>query len=391
MYSFNNDNIITGYIKQLLHSFNLPKCKVFKDVNSFTSYLGEANGFGLVRKYKNNLDYILYKHGAEIEERAVYLFNKFYPNITDNLPLFNGIYDTTCHKYLGEYLRFLRDYKDINLMSLYNCFSGEILCGSKYKYLIVPVKYNTDYTVAFENRGYSYLLTYADGLTEIENAFKVDRTTKTSYFLKPYKITTGSGEDELIESGNRIGQTKYACFREPLYKLVIRIPLNAENVISVLEGDYTKIKQTFTPLQINFDTELEDASYSKVNIDTLISDLQLLDYHLGQKNQSYPFADRLLEYLTDMVITPEDTISNNIIDAKYKVYERYGNNNNSVHLHTKMRLNADFTNVDRLRFLDAFSQTKYQYKNSYDLLGYVDKEIEECIDDEKRNPKGVSQ
>lgn len=388
MYTFNNDNVITGYIKQLLHSFNLPKCRVFKDALSFKEFMGEADGFGIVRNYENNLDYILYKRGADVEKRALYLYNKPYPNITNNFSLFNGVYDTTCHNYLGEYLRFLRDYRDINLMPLYNCFSGEILVGAKYKYFVIPVKYNTDYTVAFEGKNYNYILTYADGLTEIEKAFGQTAILKTSRFLKPYKISVGPGEDELIETGSRIGKIKYACFREPYYKLVIRTEIKTEPVISILEGDYTQTKQTFTPVQINYDTELADAAYNNVNVDSLISNLQLLDYHLGQKNQSYPFATRLLEYLTDMVITPEDAISNNIIEAKYKVYERYGNNNNNEHLRSKMRLDASFTNADRFRFLDAFSQTKYAYKNSYDLLGYVDKEIEECIDDEKRNPKG---
>lgn len=397
MYRFNNDNIITGYIKQLLHSFNLPKCKVFKNVKDFTNYYPTgSSAFGIVKNYKNGQDCILYKNKGDIELRSYYLYDKPYQNITTNLSLFNGLYDSTCHKYLGEYLRFIRDYENINLMSMYNCFANEILISNKAKYLIIPVKHNTTYTIAFEGKKYEYVFTYRSGLENIENLFDIPEErsedekvySTTSYFLKPFKVTSSIGKDELITIGPRAGQYKYACFKEQDYKLVIKLGLTDNDVITVLEGDYTTINQNFTPVQANFDKEIEDPNYNNVNLEKHLSDLQLLDYHLGQKNVNYPFADRLVEYLTDMTILPNDKISNNIIEAKYKVYERYGNNGNLKHTRNKLGvLNSSFTNIDRLRFLDAFSQTKYEYKNSYDLLGYVDKEIEQCLDDETRNPK----
>ena len=70
MYKFNNDNIITGYIKQLLHSFNLPKCKVFKTVEDFKEYYNNIPAdivgvFGIVKKYRQDRDYILYLTKSE--------------------------------------------------------------------------------------------------------------------------------------------------------------------------------------------------------------------------------------------------------------------------------------------------------------------------------------
>lgn len=56
-----------------------------------------------------------------------YLYGASYLNITANLKIQNMIYDRYTHRYLGKYLRFLRDYNGIDLMSMYNCADGEIL------------------------------------------------------------------------------------------------------------------------------------------------------------------------------------------------------------------------------------------------------------------------
>ena len=391
MYKFNNDNIITGYIKQLLHSFNLPKCKVFNSEKELKDYYpNEVSCFAIVKKYKNNRDCIVYLDKGHVELRSYYLFGKYYQNITTNFSLFNGLYDSDCHRYLGEYLRFLRDYKDLNLMSLYNCFSNNIVISDFYKYLIIPVKHNTDYTIAFDGSKYDYVLTYKENLEDIEKIFTDNQDPEyssvvnySSKFIKPFVLKTSIGQNKIIETGPRSGKTVYACFKEPDYKLIIRLNINANDVITILEGDFSKNNPNYTPIQANFDKTLEDKNYNNVDLNKYISNIQLLDSHINQQKTNFPFADRLLEYLTEMVILPDDNISKNIIDAKYKVLERYDNTPRS----TIPALNSSFTNIDRLRFLDAFSQTKYEYKNSYDLLGYVDKEIEQCLDDETRIPK----
>jgi hypothetical protein len=396
MYSFNNDNIITGYIKELLHSFNLPSCRVFNNENEFKDYfkdyLGkDVNGFGIIKNYDSNNSYIVYKDDSgNIKKASLYSFNHYYKNLTKNMSLYNSIYDSECHKYLGDYLRFIRDYKGINLMSMYNCFDNELFIDNKYKYIIIPVKYNTNYTIAFDCKNYSYILTYSNNLESIQNDFKessIEKTYITSYFLKPFVIKTDKGKDEELS----LNKYKKAAYRENEYNLVIRTKLNSSNLITVLEGDYTKSKKYFYPIQANYDKKLDDKSYSKVDINNLVTNnIQLLNPSLKIKNKSYPFADRLIEYLTDMCIIPGDRISKNIIEAKYKVYERYGSNGDIKQNRSTLGvLNDSFTNIDRLRFLDAFSQSKLYYKNTFDLLGYVDKEIEECLDDDSRLEGGT--
>ena len=381
MYKFNNDNIITGYIKQLLHSFNLPTCKVFDTVDEFLDYYPpEVGVMGIVKNYKNNNSYLLYKEGKEIKREQVYALNHEYLNVTTNLGLFNGIYDSSCHKYLGDFLRFVRDYLNIDLMGMYNCFANEILVDDKYKYIIIPMKHKTKYTIAFDGKDYDYLFTYETTLEKIAANFK-DNSYKnkpssgykkqTSTFLNPFLLTSLIGEDTLITDGLNAGKKIYSCFKEKLYKLVIRVKVMDNPVITVLEGDYTKAKQEFAPICANFEKGVD---YSNIDLNNYLSDLQLLDFHLGQKDVSYPFADKLLEYLTGLAITPDDPISQNIIDAKIKF--------NSKFKVPVIPVNGKFTANDRLRCLDLFGRSKYWNKSTYDLLGYVDKEIEECLDDE---------
>lgn len=381
MYKFNNDNIITGYIKQLLHSFNLPTCKVFDTMDEFLNYYPpEVGVMGIVKNYKNNNSYLLYKEGNEIKREQVYALNHEYLNVTTNLGLFNGIYDSSCHKYLGDFLRFVRDYLNIDLMGMYNCFANEILVDDKYKYIIIPMKHNTRYTIAFDGKDYDYLFTYETTLEKIaanfkDNSYKNKLSSgykkRTSTFLNPFLLTSLIGEDTLITGGLNAGKKIYSCFKEQLYKLVIRVKVTDNPVITVLEGDYTKAKQEFAPICANFE---KDVDYSNIDLNNYLSDLQLLDFHLGQKDVSYPFADKLLEYLTGLAITPDDPISQNIIDAKIKF--------NSKFKFPVIPVNGKFTANDRLRCLDLFGRSKYWNKSTYDLLGYVDKEIEECLDDE---------
>ena len=59
-----------------------------------------------------------------------YSFGDRIPNITKNLKIRNVVYDSYTHKYLGDYLRFIRDYTGLDLMPLYNCFSNEVLNSS---------------------------------------------------------------------------------------------------------------------------------------------------------------------------------------------------------------------------------------------------------------------
>ena len=138
MFKFNDTNILTGYIKEMLASFNLPSYKVytrqqrehFEETGEklnviasqeaskasetapekhpcFVSYIKE----GSVQQYfKNNDNSYTWKVITD-----PYLYNIFVPNETKNYVIKNNIYDYYTHEYLGEYLRFIRDFHNASL------------------------------------------------------------------------------------------------------------------------------------------------------------------------------------------------------------------------------------------------------------------------------------
>lgn len=157
MLKFENNHIITGYIKQLLNSFNLPKCRVYtpnKPVLASTHFKlltedktaterpAALSIAALNIPYKDTpANFIYLKDGkfAKYVGNAwepvdftgttsadIYLYGAYIPNVTKNLRVKNNRYDSYTHEYLGDYLRFYRDYHGIDLMPLYNCFSNRV-------------------------------------------------------------------------------------------------------------------------------------------------------------------------------------------------------------------------------------------------------------------------
>ncbi len=85
-----------------------------------------------------------------------YRFGRSYPKLTYTHKPNNVFYDSETHRHLGKYLRCLRDMYDVNYMPFYNCYTAQNLpnISSHYtwKYIyIVPVKFNTMYTMSWES------------------------------------------------------------------------------------------------------------------------------------------------------------------------------------------------------------------------------------------------
>ena len=432
MLKFNDNNIAIGLIKTLLRDFNLPMCQVWKNgmyVVKDCLYLKDNEIFkalhtGIYRTnelHNRNLFKLIYNN---------YSFGDRIPNITKNLKIRNVVYDSYTHKYLGDYLRFIRDYTGLDLMPLYNCFSNEVLNSSvisfsklsndsqsstsekykffdwhdtSYKVYVVPVCPFQEYTIALECTNNVELLTcyYTNGqlLYKDSDGFSMGLTyemhTNTQY-SKPILYTKlADAASEQLKS-----DAKFIINKDSM-ALLIKLPADCNTTITVLEGDYTKTTQKgfdklgnsvligtqiFPAIMPHNDvTEESDGNGNtyKTNIDALgdtladkprpsvVSALSLLQLNTGV---SYPFADRLLEYLYDNVIIPNDRIGENIMRVQDIMLRRAP----SEGMLNYVKYAGMFDTQLRNSIIDAI-QSEGLDKSAYDLLGYVDKDVEKLI------------
>lgn len=502
MYKFNSNNIFVGYLKQLLHTFNLPKVSVYTkeqaekfrtnnifcnsklkelstkteqlkrelasetdeavkkqlehdlvELNIKTEYYNSQlntefniletvyrdvyktyNDFniieeentsskivypermryfpyikdGKIQEYSNGRWHVCHEtfsedhykiHGSKAGSTAVqyYNYNDKILNYTKNLEIQNNIYDSYTHEYLGEFLRFQRDYNNINLMSLYNCFSNracpkldlnvtvgpnyvakfkteQTFSDALYKYYMVPVKFFKNYTLAIDSEATIEVCCCIFGASQ--NSIPEEALlTKLTYqcfsnlqFKTPVLYTKIQNLNDLVCSNN-----SDICQYEKDLKLILKIPVENSSSIVILEGDYTSANnQIFnnTGLVTNRTVvNLETMEAVEYLWDKLSSPLQLLRLNTGE---SYPFADRLVEYLVGNTITSAESLLDNVIRAKKTISEVYTD------------LNIDYADGIWEPLLNILVYN-YMNKNhdthdlNFDILGYIDKDVEKLF------------
>lgn len=319
MFKFDNTHIFTGYLKQLLSSVNIPTCKIY--TAEFANYLkkhgtedprvlesfdtlvytgknekGEelktktrtATHFTYIKNnefynyfwnYKQNAPKLNHTNTSwKQASNAFYDKAKRAPGLTRALKSSGSSYDTTTHEYLGEYLRFLRDYYDVNLMSLYNCFNNKIYNNiyfkptkvdiekypglknvvfdsqdSKYKIYAFPVKLFANYTIALDSPEIEMFC----GFYKVSLETPIDLVAKTytkirrPLFNQPFifnKLDVKYWNFDLESSSTVDGRlpliddettTRYdIAKREQDLKLFIKVPTTCKSSIVVLEGDF---------------------------------------------------------------------------------------------------------------------------------------------------------
>ena len=510
MFKFNNNHIFTGYLKQLLASFNLPKCRVYtkeleKQQAEYETYweeiltklqatktlLGEelSNLAKLIAEGESSLQEIQADYLAEyeslsarikkIQEHIPTTYHSNYPvypsaipddsqpkyptkmryvpylkdgylqvyadgewhnchssfdnssghdkfhknakipyaqipytygqkilNYTKTLQIQNTVYDSYTHEYLGDYLRFHRDFANINLMPLYNCFSNracphldlsftignnyevkfktdQSLEAALYKYYMVPVKFFKNYTIAIDSSAsIEVCCCIYDEYHNKDNDFaEIPKLTYQCFgdlqFKAPVLYTKLQNLNSLLLDPENAEND--LCQQEDNLKLILKIPANNNSSIVILEGDYTKYNDSVakTGTEVAALTEHNKTIINYENLDAceflsdkLITPLQLLRTNTGE---SYPFADRLVEYLVGNAITVNEEIKDNVVRAKTIIGA-----NCAPEVYSMVTDDGIWEPILQCLVYDYINNTSKTniHDINHDILGFIDKDVE---------------
>ena len=305
MHKFNDNGILTGYIKQVLKDFNLPKLKVYTQkyqdyfnkygteseeiLSSITSILNKDQypttikyspyiKDGKIQEYINGKwETVGFRSHNKITHEHFYTYGNKILNYTKNLQIKNNLYDSYTHEYLGDYLRFHRDFANIDLMSLYNCFSNRVCekldlkfdiiklnssignstetrhsvsfnsADSLYKIYMVPIKLFQEYTIAVDSELPIEICCgmygeYQDSREKFKNIPRYTyHNCGITKFANPivYNKLTWENIKEWV-SGNKEATNDLIEIlqNEADLKLFIKIPMVNKSSIVILEGDY---------------------------------------------------------------------------------------------------------------------------------------------------------
>ena len=95
-------------------------------------------------------------------------------------------------------------------------------------------------------------------------------------------------------------------------------------------------------------------------------------------NISYPFADRLVEYLVDNVISSTDTISENIKRLQWLLFDRYKEGKKTTGI-PSIGKSYGLWDDKYVAILYKLAIEENVLNTKTDILGYVDKDIEAKI------------
>lgn len=321
-------------------------------------------------------------------------------------------YDKDTHTHLGNYLRYLRSHKNLNLMPFYNCYNSyeiedvylkhpvktetlhpddslypsefifptmprqyrnnsvpSYVLGrsSQYHVVAVPIKFNKEYTIALECQseiqlrsviyGSAGMIHKPGSINKYYSDDLVDSYCRiiSSSFKKPFIYKVETTDPELYHR------------QRDLY-LLIQLPSSCATTITVLEGNYVDIASIKT-------------DYNFVREFSVYKNLSLLSLNT---KETYAFSDRLVEYLLDNVITHLDPVGSDISrtqECLVKIDTLNGKSDDSgyssfVKNHkTSSGVWDDAIKTSILNLVERFSNER----SFHDQDGYVNKDIEDLF------------
>lgn len=309
-----------------------------------------------------------------------YNFGEKYLKYTEKFQSPYNYYDSSTHEWLGKYLRCYRDIYELNLMPFYNCFSGNYLPNTiirkdgiistitkDYKVAKIPIKFNTKYTIAIDCASDVYVApavidkgNYVNVTTSLTEVNLTSRLCENNIVCKN---NLSFKNPFIYEVENKNPQTEqfYQRYENKLYML-IQVPVNNYSSIVVLEGDYTDSHNDIEKI-INVEG-IGELSNKEIN-ELFIGRLSLLQM---SDNVSYPFADRLIEYLLWNTISSLDSIGDNIEWAQ-EMIQAYAIQDEFI-----LGVWDNYLRYTIYRFYNKDKKSKH-----VDINGFVDKDVEKFL------------
>lgn len=344
------------------------------------------------------------KDSEYFETKSPFVENVFYPGVTTNFKSISALYDPDTHQQLGQYLRMLRDIYDLDLMPFYNCFNGTTSDSIRISKnavnsiidnntvndgmitYIVPIRFNQAYSIYFNTEiPFKIKLAYYDGLkakpfTLGSNEYPAitvrNCSTDNPYIFKPFKIV---GENFVFEHSS-------VALLEDYLVLLIQLPKFKRSNLTVLEGDYSGIKN----IKNNNVNKLSEKHFGDVS-SLSVSDLNAILKPLSSltknfSDNSYAFSDRLIEYLLYSPIINKDRIKKNIDRI-----QRYISSDKAKKVFGQAyayRYTKDIWDNNLRCYLYDLVTQKQNNPLYLDINGYVDKDVEFIVDAAKIDAGG---
>jgi hypothetical protein len=187
---------------------------------------------------------------------------------------------------------------------------------------MIPVKFFKNYTIAIESEAAVEMCCCIYGASQNKKdqfnniPIYTYQCFSDARFSKPILYEKINNLTPLLTKNDASELSQY----EDDLKLILKVPANNKSSIVILEGDYRNYNDYVNYNEYNRTiVNLEYQNSAEYLSDKLITPLQLLRFNTGE---SYPFADRLIEYLVGNAITTNEEIEDNIKRVKKVISKR---------------------------------------------------------------------